>query len=165
MPTLGCCAPDVAELLRLQPMLRGIARRWLPAGEDDDLVQEVLLRALHECCLPRDPGRLRGFLGVVARNICVDWVRRLQRRRLVPIDDLELPAPDRGLEACVARSEVEAALAALDEEARNVVVAFHRDALTHREIAARLGTTAGAVALRLHRARRRIQSSARRRGV
>lgn len=153
------CPPGTVDLMPFRPMLRGIANRLLRPGDAEDLVQEVLLQALRAESLPCDAARLRGFLGVVARNVCIDWRRRRQRAPTEqPLDEAHAVSLDGGQAAALARAEVEAALSELPHDVRRVLLMRYREAATHGEIAARLGISEGAVAVRLHRARKRVRA-------
>jgi RNA polymerase sigma-70 factor (ECF subfamily) len=162
-PDVSCPRPDPDHLLHHRPLLRGIARRLLPPGESDDLVQEVWVRTLAAPCVPRDPRRLRGFLAAVTRNLCADWLRRRAREAPVPFDELQHPCLDRDHARTVARDELERGLALLPPQWRQVLLAFHRDGMSLREIAGCLGLSEAAVSQRLHRARQRARQRTRQR--
>ena len=155
------CLSHQVDLTSHQPMLRSVVRRLLPAGEHDDLVQEVLLRALAGDGLPCDPGRLQALLRVIARNVCIDWLRRRQSAPTkVSLADADLAVSDRGLRDWMAGSDACTLLDDLDGDLRWALIARFRDDEPYQAIAARLGTTPGAIAVRVHRARKRLRRPA-----
>lgn len=98
-------------------------------------------------------GRVRAWLLTAVRNRCLDILRdRPPGRRT---DDLEALPDDGGgdpFESALSRLQadaVRAALAALPDEQREVIVLAYFDGLTHVEIAARSGLPLGTVKGRL----------------
>jgi RNA polymerase sigma-70 factor (ECF subfamily) len=154
--------------------------RHLAANDRDaeDLVQETYARAFD--ALPSfAPGTdLKAWLMRILRNLQVSAWRRSRRgpRPLEPLPEDEAPdgadAPvsagdDLAFEQvrAVVGDEIEAALAALDPDARTIVL-LHLEGLTDREAADVMGWPVGTVKSRLSRARaalrRRLAPYARR---
>ena len=132
------------------------------AGEAEDAAQETFLRAysqLHSY----DPSRsFKTWLFSIASHHCID---RLRKRRLIwlSIEDEQLP-PHPALqeqtpgpeEQSVRREQteiVQALLAKLTPEDRNVIVMRYWYDYSYEEIAQTTGATVSAVKSRLHRAR------------
>jgi RNA polymerase sigma-70 factor, ECF subfamily len=135
-----------------EPLRRYALRRVDPA-DADDIVAETLLvlwRRLDD--VPE--GAELPWSYNVARN-CVANLHRsaVRRERLVVRLAAEPPAPVDEPPAYVA-----AALGALSDRDREVVLLWAWEGLTPREIAVVLGTSANAVSLRLSRAKRRLRS-------
>ncbi|HXG11532.1 MAG TPA: sigma-70 family RNA polymerase sigma factor [Gemmataceae bacterium] len=161
--------------LRLDPAL---ARRV----DASDIVNEVLLEAHQRLAdylrNPVMPFRL--WLRQIARDHLIDAHRRhrlAQRRSLdreqpmVPArfeghSSLELAAQFLGREATPATAalrrelqrQLEAALAALDEDDREIVLMRHYEHLSNQEVAAVLGLTEAAASMRHLRALRRLRA-------
>lgn len=132
------------------------------AGEAEDAAQEAFLRAysqLHSY----DPARsFKTWLFSIASHHCID---RLRKRRLtwLSIEDEQLP-PHPALqeqtpgpeEQSVRREQsevIQALLAKLAPEDRNVIVMRYWYDYSYEEIAQTTGATVSAVKSRLHRAR------------
>ncbi|MEM9714673.1 MAG: sigma-70 family RNA polymerase sigma factor [Actinomycetota bacterium] len=130
--------------------------------EAQDLVQDVLLRVRRGLPGYR-PGNLRGWLARITTNAFLDDVRRKQRRptNALPDDpDRVLPAAASAEEASAQRSlpdHLQAALAALPEDFRAVVVLSDVVGLSYDQIAERLDVPVGTVRSRLHRGRARLR--------
>jgi RNA polymerase sigma factor (sigma-70 family) len=120
-----------------------------------DAVQETFVRYA-EARLPiREP---RGWLFRVAARLAMEWRRTdLRRAKLLagaPHEALMADPEPRADEEMERREEitsVRAALAALTERDRTVLL-LREEGLTHREIAAAVGTTTGSVGTIIARA-------------
>ena len=135
---------------------------WALAGsrEDaEDLVQETYSRVLARPRLLRNEDDL-GYLLRTLRNTFLNR-KRDESRRLRPgplPDQLDLIAdpaarrPEQALEA----AEVYAAIAALPDDFRDVLVAVDVAGLSYKEAAAALGIREGTVMSRLYRARQQV---------
>ncbi len=95
----------------------------------------------------------------IARNVCLRWARRRGREvsRIVRLGAVEaLPGgndPAGDWERAELVALLDDALRLLSPEARRVLVLRYVEGLSHAAIGARLGVSAGAVAVRVHRAR------------
>lgn len=139
--------------------------RWLLRNEPDarDSVQEAYLRAFKAHARFRG-GDGRAWLLTIVRNVCYTRLRRVRREApLETFDEDQHGAVDAAAEhAAEARREAEhaqldAALAALPEEMREVIVLHELEDLSYKEIAAVVGIPLGTVMSRLARARLRLQ--------
>jgi RNA polymerase sigma-70 factor (ECF subfamily) len=136
----------------------GVALRVLGSREEaEDVVQEVFWR-LWSGHARYDPmrGRFRSWLSALARNRAIDVVRGSARRSSMRAENpaslvAQESSPEDDTEDALRRRRVEAALAKLPGELRELVeLAFYRG-LTHREIALQIGQPLGTVKSRLHR--------------
>ncbi len=158
-PDAASCADERAWLVRLCGRITG------SADAAEDLAHEVLLRA-HRAA--RAPAARGAWLAGVARHVCADWIRGRQRERraLAALGagpggaaGLAWDGPDRtgDLGAEVERGDLldllDRALGAVPADTRALLVAHHVDELPVSEAGARLGLSAGAAAMRLHRGR------------
>jgi RNA polymerase sigma-70 factor (ECF subfamily) len=154
----------LAELYdALSPWVLGLATRILQDdGEAEDVLSDVFVQVwgrVHQHEPSRGP--LVPWVLSIARNRALDALRRRRRwwrkaerwgaaRRLA--DDGVVPPPDPA-EAAVpgwpVHQEVHAALGALPEEQRRVVLLAYFEGLTHSEIARRTGQPLGTVKTRL----------------
>jgi RNA polymerase sigma-70 factor (ECF subfamily) len=152
---------DPSRLSVHLPRLTRIATRMTGSREaGEDLVQDTFERIL------RSPRRLAGdefrYLVRSLRNNHVDRIRAEARRvKTASMDEtLEavLPAPDHSEVRHEAR-EVLAAVAALPEAYRDVVVAVDVAGYAYQEAAEALGIPIGTVMSRLYRGRQRVMSA------
>jgi RNA polymerase sigma-70 factor, ECF subfamily len=135
---------------------------WALTGsrEDaEDLVQETYTRVLARPRFLRHEDDL-GYLLRALRNIFLNQRRAESRRlRAVPLpDELDLVADPRASqpEAALEASEVYAAIAALPDDFRDVLVAVDVTGLSYQEAARALGIREGTVMSRLYRARQQV---------
>ncbi|KQY86062.1 RNA polymerase sigma factor [Pelomonas sp. Root1444] len=150
--------PNAAELLASLPRLRRYARALRRNDEDaDDLLQDTLERAWSRARLWQGVGDMRTWLFSIMHNLHVDALRR-GRLDTVDLDEQtpEVPvAPTQG-QILVLR-DLDAALAALPAEQREVLLLTALDGLAYAEIAQALGIPIGTVMSRLSRGRERLR--------
>jgi len=140
--------PIVAALVRaLAPGLRN----------QEDIVQEALVRVIGHLKSLRDPERFGAYLNEITRNLVFDTRRR--RRAEVPLAD-EFPSGGEGPVERTLKDEEEAevrrAVRALGGIDREIVLLRHWAGASYEEIASTLGLTVSAVQSRLFRARREL---------
>lgn len=136
--------------------VENVVARLVGSEEAEDVVQEALLRAYLSLSRLTDPDRFGAWLCGIAINVAKMGLRRraLERRVAVaggvaePLVDLD----ERGL-----LDEVAEAVRLLPPGQRDVVLMHYVDDLSCEEIARLLGTNAGAVRVRLHRARAQLR--------
>lgn len=156
-------AEQAAELLAREeaPLRRVMARYVRDAATVDDVFQEVSIKVLRHMATVRDPQALRGWLFQLARNACLDHLRREDRRALAPAEALaeygaggELGRNPSDLFLSAERiAAVRRALARLPESQREVIRLRIEEGLDHAAISARLGISRQAVEVRLCRGR------------
>lgn len=132
----------------------GFVRR---RGDAEELAQETYLRALR--CIPdlRDEALLKAWLCRIARNTCLDHLRRAKLRRFIGLAEAPEPRTPGTPETLLQHEEryfaLRAAVAAMPGKLRDVLVLREYGELAYQEIAASLGIEPGTVMSRLHRAR------------
>jgi RNA polymerase sigma-70 factor (ECF subfamily) len=135
---------------------------WALCGsreEAEDLVQETYARVLARPRILRHEDDL-GYLLRALRNTFLNQ-KRTERRRLRPAplpDEVDVVADPRAVEpqAAVEAAELYAAIAALPEDFRDVLVAVDVTGLSYKETARALGIREGTVMSRLYRARQQV---------
>lgn len=180
---LAAQAGDSGALERLLhahlPLVRGVAARALRSDGDlsalDDVVQEVMVRAVSNLESLRDPSCLRSWLVAITMRQVRD-LRRGRRQaalRLVPLDDaLQLRDPGADpretgeVRATAAQQvrEVASAVALLSAKDRAVLREWSHERLgviDRTELARRLEITPGHAAVRVLRARARLDDARR----
>ncbi|MBK9517161.1 MAG: sigma-70 family RNA polymerase sigma factor [Anaeromyxobacter sp.] len=152
----------------------GLCVRLLREGEEArDAAQETFVRAYaaistYDAAQPFAPWLLR-----IARNHCLDQLRRrIPAAARLELDaepedgaparelaDTDSPAADALLERAQVRTALEAAVATLPPNYREVVHLFHVEQLSYKEIAATLDVPIGTVMTWLHRARGKLRDA------
>ena len=125
-----------------------------------ELAQETFLSAYQALPRWRADARLSTWLFRIARNQALDRLRRARRVEFVPLDDVlagQLPAstptPEAALQARQRVAALEAALARLSVEHREILLLRDIEDLPYEDIAAVLGISLGTVKSRIARAR------------
>jgi serine/threonine-protein kinase RsbT len=128
-----------------------------PAAED--LVQETLVRVL--AAFPRiEPGMLEPYAIVTARNVIASMWRdddRKRRNQHRAVDLRAVEEPHENLLALEEQSAVAHALSRLSEREREALVAHEVSGQDTHSMASKIGSTPGAVAAQLNRARARMR--------
>jgi RNA polymerase sigma factor (sigma-70 family) len=119
-----------------------------------DAAQEAAIAALTDLERLRSPERFGAWFCGIALNVSRRWLRQL-RPEVPGLPDRasELPGPAESAEAAEAAARVHRAVAALPDGQRQAVLLFYLQGLSHREVAADLRISVGAVKSRLHQAR------------
>ncbi len=162
-------AVDHALMARVQagdePAFVELVERWRPdllrffgllgarPEEREDCTQEVFLRLFRhrDRYRPLPGSRFRAFLMRVARNVYIDLIRKQRRTvRCVELHEASLPV-HASVDARVGDVlDLEAALAALSEKLRWVLVLNIWEGLEYADVAAVLGIPVGTVKSRIH---------------
>ncbi len=182
--------PDAALMLRVkrgdraafeelaaryqQPVLNFIFRTLPDATEAEDLAQGVFVQVWKSAARYEPSAKFSTWLFTIARNLCLNELRRRSRH---PADSLDAPAhPDsdepRGHSVedkhgsaapdTLLRGELEAkvaeAVAALPENQRTALLLWQRDELAYEDIAEVLDCSLSAVKSLIHRARETLKA-------
>ena len=123
-----------------------------------DAAQEAAVAALVGLDRLRAPGRFGAWFCGITLNVARGWVRQLRAERPAALDRAldrasAEPGPDERAELADLAATVRAAVAQLADGQRDAVLLFYLQGLTHREVAAELAISVGAVKARLHQAR------------
>ena len=137
---------------------------WRMCGCDaalaEDMVQEAFVRAWNKLGLFRGDSKFGTWLHRLAVNVVLSdrriRVKRLQRECEM-VDEVERTlAGDKDVFAGL-RKDLEAAIAALPERARTVLVLYDVEGYQHSEIAEMTGMAVGSSKAQLHRARKLVR--------
>jgi RNA polymerase sigma-70 factor (ECF subfamily) len=153
-------AADVfaSQALQYIPRLRRYARALTgDASAADDLVQDALERALVKQSLWREGTDLRAWLFTVMHNVFVNQVRSAAVSRTVQLDDSIADQPQPQSTDRLEIRDLDAALQALPEEQRAVVLLVGLEQMTYDEAARVLDVPIGTVMSRLSRGRERLR--------
>ena len=142
------------------PRLRAYARRHADAAEADDLVADAFVIALRRpLALPAEDAEVWPWLVGTVRRLAANGRRRraTQERRWLEVLRETWHLSSRSPEDEVAdREECLAALSALSDTDREVILLVAWDGLTPDQAAQVLGLRRNTFAVRLHRARGRL---------
>lgn len=141
--------------LWLSGFLRGLTRSEADA---EDAYQEVWLRLLKRGGLPQGANE-RAYLAKTARAVVIDAFRRFSQKTEPLTEDLvdTAPEPSRRFETSATHEEIIAAVRALPEPMRSVVLMRVEGELTFEEIAAELKLPLGTALSHMSRATARLK--------
>ena len=131
----------------------------------EDAAQQVLLKGFAEIRQFKEPGKFAAWIGRIARNWCLDVLRRQKRtRRALAQHAAEQTAPGpvgsttgAGNEQQPEYPELEAALGRLPEEYRLCLILYYFDGRSARSIAETFDISESAVHVRMSRAREKLR--------
>ena len=173
-------ADDSDEDARIRAALRGDARAFetlyrshvarvfgllkrLCGGQEalaEELVQEAFIKAWQSLPSFRFESRFGTWLHRLAANVGLMELRRRRggEDREDAVEDLEFAHLVRNDNAGL-RSDLEAAVRALPNRAREVLILFDVEGFTHEEIAQMTGVAVGTCKAQLHRARKLLREA------
>ena len=169
MTEIGARTADFeAAVLPHLDLLYRVARRYTrETPQAEDLVQETVLKALTHWDSFRPGSNARAWLLTILRNTFVSGYRRA-RREAVSLDPEALDRVSTRPEAAadpageffarLTDERILAAVEALPEDFREVVVLSDIEGMSYAEIAQVLAVPVGTVKSRLFRARQRLQA-------
>lgn len=144
---------------RYARMVHGILLAKVPAGEAEDLVHEVFLRALPRMHALREASRFGAWLAAITRNMARDYYRQ-PRVQLECSDDSaaadESVAPDEQAQSREA-AEILESVRSLPEAYSETLILRLVEGMTGPEIAAKTGLTHGSVRVNLNRGMQRLR--------
>jgi RNA polymerase sigma-70 factor (ECF subfamily) len=137
-------------------------RRGADAGTAEDLAQETLLTVWRKAALyAGEKGSMTTWVFAIARNLRIDRLRREVPWQELPEGRMaqasEDPLPDEAMAEKEQQERVQAALADLPPEQKEVVSLAYLEGLSHSEIAERLGVPLGTVKSRMRIAYQKIR--------
>ena len=125
----------------------------------EDILQQSFIKAYNHLAEVR--GRFDAWLFRIVANGCKDWLKNI-RRTHVSYDEDDQPSafntPDEDLDRSELRTDLDRALASLAPSLREAFVMKHVEGRSYEEMAELLGTTVGALKMRVHRAREALQA-------
>lgn len=140
--------------------------RMVNQSEDaEDLCQDVFLRVFREVKNFRGDAKLSTWIGSIAYNVCIDYLRKKGREKVYPTDDLRpvmqgVASPDnttRNLGRSDIKSIVHGVISQLPVNYRTVITLYHLEEYSYREISEITGMPEGTVKSYISRAREIIR--------
>ena len=124
----------------------------------EDILQMSFIKAYQHLAEVR--GRFDAWVFRIVANGCKDWLKNIRRTHL-SYDEDDQPSgyatPEEDLDRIELRTDLDRALAALAPSLREAFVMKHVEGRSYEEMADLLGTTVGALKMRVHRAREALQ--------
>jgi len=152
---------DFVRLLEIEiPRLRRYARALTrDVSRADDLVQSCLTRAIAKQHLWQPGTDLRAWLFTILHNQHVNDVRRSVREGIsVPVEDMApVLTVQSNATAVLQLRDLEAAIAKLPQEQRQVILLVGLEGMRYEEVADILGVPVGTVRSRLSRGRDQLR--------
>jgi RNA polymerase sigma-70 factor, ECF subfamily len=146
------------------PKVLSLARRYTRCEADaEDLTQEIFVALSASLPKFRREASLSTFLYRIAMNHCLKHIQR-RKPEAVPLEDTVLTAPEanspeRAAENTELRGRLEAAIARLSPDHRDVVLLHELHGLTYAECAEALGVPLGTIKSRLFHAFRNLRGA------
>jgi RNA polymerase sigma-70 factor, ECF subfamily len=125
----------------------------------EDILQTSFIKAYHH--LGEVRGRFDAWLFRIVANGCKDWLKNIRRTHLSYDEDDQASGyatPDEDLDRTELRQDLDQALAQLAPSLREAFIMKHVEGRSYEEMADLLGTTVGALKMRVHRAREALQA-------
>lgn len=156
-----------------QPVVNFVHRMLSDPDEAEDLAQAVFVQVWKTAARYRPRARFSTFLFTIARNLCLNEIRRRRRHPTEALPeaasdpgsgpDRALADPDTRTAATVLQdrelvAQVDAALADLPEKQRLALAMCRDGELSYEEIAEVLGVTVPAIKSLIHRARETMKA-------
>jgi RNA polymerase sigma-70 factor (ECF subfamily) len=180
--------PDAALMLRVkrgdraafaelvekykQPVMNFVFRSLRDEIEAEDLAQNVFLQAWKSRARYRQTAKLSTWLFTIARNLCLNEIRRRSRHPAESIEEAhaehddqprqqyedksQIAPPEKLLHGELAR-KIEEALAELPENQRAAILLCRQDELSYEEIAEVLDCSLSATKSLIHRGRETLK--------
>lgn len=157
-----------------RPLFTFLMRMCGDRGRSEDLLQEAFLRLIEHAETFEGGSRLKTWLYRIARNLCIDDMRRQKHRRHASLDaergdgdertlhdQVESPAPraDRQVVGQELTVRMQAAIATLPDDQREVFLLRQVHALQFKEIAEVTAVSENTVKSRMRYALERLQSA------
>jgi len=146
-----------------EALVRSVLRLLRTESEAAEVAQETFLRAYQHLGRYDDSKPFDLWVLAIARNLCLDLLRRRSRVHTQDVDELQeaLPSGERSQEEGVIAAEeyrsLESALATLGTDDREVLALYYVQKRTTKEIAQVMGVAPGTIMARLFRAREKLR--------
>ena len=148
----------------VQRPVYGLCLRLLRVeAEASEVAQETFLRAYQNLHRYDDGKPFDLWVMAIARNLCLDLLRRRSRMLTDNVDDMHEVLPsgaasqEEGVIAGEQRRSLESALSTLSVDDREVLSLYYVQKRTTKEIAVVMGVAPGTIMARLFRAREKLR--------
>lgn len=163
--TRASAEPDATDQLEIQLWYRRVyalcRSRLISVADCEEATQETFLRAITHNDELKNAGSLGAWLRRIARNVCVDKIRRKQVRKAESLDQHAAYANENG-EVVEQKDHADYLLGLIDqlpEVQREVVFLHYYDNMSYDEMADWLGVARSTVNDRLGKARQALKGA------
>lgn len=151
-----------------QPIINLVARTISDPTEAEDLAQNVFVQAYKSAGRYAASAKFSTWLFTIARNLCLNELRRRSRHPTDPLDtpvggdedtparqipDVRIEGPAQAMLQTELLAKIEEALADLPESQRTALLLFREKDMAYEDIAGVMGTSLSATKSLIHRAR------------
>lgn len=155
-----------------QPVMNLVYRTVRDATEAEDLAQQVFLQVFKSAHRYEPSAKFSTWLFTIARNLCLNEIRRRTRHPAESLDDagpehddqagrqiedVKVRTAPEALLAGELESKVEEAIAGLPENQRTALLLCRQEDVSYEEIAAVLGCSLSATKSLIHRGRETLK--------
>lgn len=151
------------------PMVFSIVRRFVDRSEDEieELAQQIFVKAYERLSSFKKNSKFSTWLYTLARNHCLDYGKNVRRsnREFSSMDRQELndvlkyeQLPDSKIQAEELGTLLELALSRITPLYAEAFLMKYRDDMTYKAMANRLDAKESALKVRVHRARKELQT-------
>lgn len=155
-----------------QPVMNLVYRTLPDATEAEDLAQHVFLQVYKSAHRYEASARFSTWLFTIARNLCLNEIRRRSRHPADSLDETYADQDDQPIRQAVEvktfsppeallhgelEAKVEEALAALPEKQRTAILMCRSDEFSYEDMARVLGCTVSATKSLIHRGRETLK--------
>ncbi len=135
----------------------------------EEIMQDTFLKAYNKLPTLKNPNQFAGWLHVIAKRLCIDWVRKqkpvMQSLEETHPQEIEESSYTQHLseQRMTERTEychelVQQLLEKLSENERTVITLYYLDEMSTKEIGEVMGVSVNTITSRLQRARKRLQT-------
>lgn len=170
--TLPVLEGDIRDLASALEQHRNVIARYVrnmvrDSADAEDLIQETFIRAVRQQGTLRDQDALLSWLYRIATHVCLDHLRQKARMRdrqheqpaeELPIEDVRAESPLQLVQRNEMSECVQRYVAQLSDNYRAALMLHDVDGASAIEIAQLLDLPLSTVKMRIHRARRNLQS-------
>jgi RNA polymerase sigma-70 factor (ECF subfamily) len=147
-----------------RPLYNFALRQVRSPGAAEDIVQDVFVRIVQNVETFKEEARFSTWAYTIARNLCIDHLRKRVHRRHASLDAPERvagssPAVDRVAIGQQLQGHIAAAVEALPEDQREVFLLRQVGDLAFKEIAEIVGVSENTVKSRMRYALERLQTA------
>ena len=155
-----------------QPVMNLVYRMLRDATEAEDLAQNVFLQVHKSAARYQVSAKFSTWLFTIARNLCLNEIRRRSRHPAEPLDapypeqedqplrqfeDAKTASPPESVLQGELEEKIEEALAQLPENQRTAILLCRQDELSYDDIAEVLGCSLSATKSLIHRGRETLK--------
>ncbi len=149
---------DKAALSQMENIRRIGQRKLRNRADLDDFVQETLLRAYSKRRQLRDTEKFDRWIAAIARNLAREWNRKKREEPMEkPPELIDWRTPHDAVEEAERNRRLRRAMESLSPADRELLRARYMDEASYAELQAQHGLSYSAVALRIHRAKKRLR--------